>query len=442
MTAGYAAAKKWEVCVDLATALTRLPPQGVGWLVNLGNSLYFCGRTQAVDDCVRPFLDRLPKASVDCFTGHDHARRSIESNTTIPFFVARAESAGNDLSVMSLAGTGVAAQAFDRTHSMKTELAIPRREFLKTTAGLAFTAALMGTAPRASAAPVAKRWTVAIRDSHLKVTGQPDCWAALKALDVAGVEVTVDEALRCAGLHDPTKLYEVGTVDGIKRLKDDLAAYGITITAFCMNNRLDERLNDELTWARQVVAAAQAFGANAIRIDVVPRKIAGDQFMSFAIHACKQLCDLVKDTPVRFAIENHGNWTNNPAVLRDLFDGVGSAQLGLTLDAMNFYWFGHPLEQVYGICDQVAPRAFHTHCKNLRYPEEKRSVRRPTGWEYEKYAAPVYDGDLDYQKIAASLRHAGYQGDLCLENECLGRFPKEQHLDILRKELALLKRLA
>jgi sugar phosphate isomerase/epimerase len=321
-------------------------------------------------------------------------------------------------------------------------LTIPRREFLKTAASLTFASALAGTVPRAITAPAAKRWAVAIRDSHLKVTGKPDCWAALKALDVAGVEVNVNEALLCAGLHHPTEPYHVGTTDGIKRLKDDLAAHGVSITAFCMNNRLDERLTDEVTWAGKVVVAAQAFGVNAIRVDVVPRKIAGAQFLAFAIQACKQLCDLVKDTPVRFAIENHGNWTNNPALLRDLFDGVGSAQLGLTLDAMNFYWYGHPLEQVYGICEQIASRAFHTHCKNLRYPEEKRSERRPMGWEYAKYAAPVYDGDLDYQKIAASLRQAGYQGDLCLENECLGRFPKEQHVDILCQELMLLKRLA
>lgn len=319
---------------------------------------------------------------------------------------------------------------------------MPRREFLKTTAGLAGAAALVGTAFRASAAPAAQRWMVAIRDSHLKLTGQPDCWAALKTLDVAGVEVGVNDALVCAGLHQPTRPYEVATVDGRKRLQDDLAAQGAVITAFCMSNRLDERLKEEVAWTKKTVAAAQAFGVNTIRIDVVPRKLAGDQFLPFAIPACKQLCDLVKDTPVRLAIENHGSWTNDPAMLRALFDGVGSAQLGLTLDVMNFYWFGYPRDQVYGICEQLAPRAFHTHCKNLRYPEEKRNVRRPMGWEYDQHAAPLYDGDLDFAKVAASLRRAGYQGDWCLENECLGRFPKEQHVGILRKELALLKRLA
>ena len=325
---------------------------------------------------------------------------------------------------------------------MKSSSAISRREFLGASAGLTLATALGGTGSLAGAAEATQPWTVATRDGHLKTTGKPDCWTALADLGVAGVEAGVSEALLCAGLYHPGQPYEVATADGIKRLKDDLAAHGATITAFCMNNRLDERLDEEIAWARKVVGAAQALGVNAIRIDVVPRKIGVDQFLTFAIQACKRLCELVKDTPVRFAIENHGGWTNNPAFLRDLFDGVGFAQLGLTLDTMNFYWYGHPLSEVYRICEQVAPRAFHTHCKNLRYPEEKREVRRAMGWEYGRYAAPVYDGDIDYGRITAILRKANYQGDLCLENECLGRFPKEQHLDILRKELALLKRLA
>ena len=56
----YAAAKKWEVCVELATALTQLLPQEEQGWINLGNSLYFSGRTQAAYDCVKPILDRFP----------------------------------------------------------------------------------------------------------------------------------------------------------------------------------------------------------------------------------------------------------------------------------------------------------------------------------------------------------------------------------------------
>jgi len=317
-----------------------------------------------------------------------------------------------------------------------------RRHFLKTLPGLSLAAGLAGARSVRAAAEKPRKWTVAIRDTHLKTTGKADCWSALKDLRAQGVEVGIDEALRCVGLHHPERRYGVATADDLNRLKDDLAAHKIALTAFCMANRLDERLDEEAAWTRKVAEAAQALGVKVIRIDVVPRKVAAGEFLPFAIKACQQLCQAVRDTVVRLGIENHGPLTNVPAFLDRLFEGVGSARLGLTLDVMNFYWYGHPLDEVYRICERFAGRAFHTHCKNLRYPEAKRNERRPMGWEYERHAAPLYEGDLDYRRIAAILRQAGYQGDLCVENESLGHFPEKERPEVLRKELALLKELA
>jgi sugar phosphate isomerase/epimerase len=111
---------------------------------------------------------------------------------------------------------------------------------------------------------------------------------------------------------------------------------------------------------------------------------------------------------------------------------------------MNFYWFGHPLNEVYGIYEKFAPRAFHTHCKNLRYPEDKRNVRREMGWGYKDYAAPVYDGDIDFRRVAAILRKADYRGDLCLEEEYLKirKIPETEQPAVLKREIALLREIA
>lgn len=317
-----------------------------------------------------------------------------------------------------------------------------RRDFLKASTGLALTASVLGAGGSCLAAETTRRWVVACRDIHLKVTGKADSWFALKELGANGVEVNVSEELLCPILYHPQRKYSVATPDGLKGLQDDLQANGAIITALCMNNRLDERLERELAWTRKLVAAAQKLNVTAIRIDVVPRAISGEAFLPFAIKACKQMCDLAEGTQVHFGIENHGQLSNDPQFLEKLFDGVGSPHLGLTLDAMNFYWFGHPLNDLYRICEKFSARVVHTHCKNLRYPEDKRNIRRPIGWEYEKYAAPLYEGDLDYQRIAAILLKANYQGDLCLENECLGHFPKEQQAAVLKREIAFLKKLA
>jgi sugar phosphate isomerase/epimerase len=325
---------------------------------------------------------------------------------------------------------------------MQTYAPLTRRDFLKSTTGLLATTGFLATAAGACAEQKSSRWCVACRDVHLKSLGQPDSWSALKELGATGVEVGVTEDLQCAGLFHPQKKYHVASPEGISALKEDLAAHGLRITALCMNNRLDERLDRELAWARQLLVAAQGLDVRAIRIDVVPRAIKAEEFMPFAVKACQQLCALAADTPVNFAIENHGHWTNQPEVTEALLNDVGSTHLGLTLDTMNFYWFGHPLKDLYGIVERFAPRTFHTHCKNLRYPADKQNAARPVGWEYEQHAAPLYEGDIDYRRVAGILARAKYGGDLCLENECLGRFPREQHAEILKKEVALLRTLA
>ena len=315
-----------------------------------------------------------------------------------------------------------------------------RRTFIKTT-GLALSAGLLSSAGPLLAAPSAK-WPVGCRDLHLKIAGQPDSWACMKSLGADSTEVCVELDLACTYLFHPQRKYTLATPEGIQTLKDDLTAGGCRITAFLTSNHFDERLERELESVRGLVKAAQQLGVNAIRIDVVPRKLAGDQFLPFAIDACKRVCALAEGTPIRFGVENHGNVTNNPQFLEKLFDGVGSDKLGLTLDCANFYWWGMPLKDLYPTYQKFAPRVVHTHCKSIHYPPDKQNVRRDIGWEYGKYNCPIYQGDIDFKRIVAILRRAGYRGDLCVEDESLDKYPAAVRADVMRKEIALLKRLA
>ncbi|MCX6630080.1 MAG: sugar phosphate isomerase/epimerase [Candidatus Solibacter sp.] len=322
---------------------------------------------------------------------------------------------------------------------MNKSQTLSRRSFIKTT-GLAISAGML---PLVSplAAPADKKWPVGCRDLHLKVAGKPDSWSCMKALGAEGTEVCAELNLSCPNLFHPQRKYTVATAEGIRALKDDLAASGCRITAFMMANRLDERLEQELESARGLVNAAQQLGADVIRIDVVPSKLSGDQFLPFAVDACKRLCAIAEGTPIRFGVENHGKITNNPEFLEKLFDGVGSDKLGLTLDCANFYWWGHPVDDLYPIYKKFAPRVVHTHCKSIRYPEDKKNIRREIGWEYGKYNCPIYEGDLNFKRIVKILRKANYRGDLCVEDESLGKYPQNEQADVLRKEIALLKGL-
>ncbi len=317
---------------------------------------------------------------------------------------------------------------------------MPRRHFIKASASVAALAALQPGSGIKAAEKL--QWPVGCRDLHLKVAGKADSWSCMQALGAECTEVDVALDLSCPNLFHPQRKYALATPEALKVIKEELAASGRRISAFMMSNRFDERLEQELECARRLSQAAQELGVDAIRIDVVPRKLKGDDFLPFAIDACKRLCQTAEGTSVRFGVENHSRVANDPAFLEKLFDGVGSDKLGLTLDTANFYWWGHPLESLYGIYRQFAPRVIHTHCKNIHYPADKQNVRRAMGWEYEKYNCPINEGDIDFKRVVAILREAGYRGDLCVEDESLGKFPENERAAILKKEISLLRSVA
>jgi len=325
---------------------------------------------------------------------------------------------------------------------MKSSQDMTRRNLIQGAAGLMLSSVALAGPKSGMGSTSSKRWVIACRDNLLKLTQKPDSFSAMKELGVTGVEVEVDPALACPALYGSNKTYSLATATGIQALKDELDENGLVVTSFLMHNRLDERLDEELEWTRKLVKAARTLGVKVLRIDVVPRKTKKEDFLPFAVKACKQLCDIVEGTSVRYGIENHGSITNDPAFLERLFDGVGSSHLGLILDTANFYWYGHPLNDLYAIFERFASKAFHTHCKSIRYPQDKKNVRRPRGWEYGRYCSPIYEGDIDFQKVVAILRRAGYNGDLCVEDESLGKFPEDERADIVKKEIALLKTLS
>lgn len=159
---------------------------------------------------------------------------------------------------------------------MTTSLLSNRREFLSRTACAALAVSLPGAVSFARAAGESKSLAVTVRDPSLKATGQPDCWSAMQMLGVDGVEVEVNEALACHSLYHPERKYSLATEDGLKLVKDEFQKHGKTITSFCMHNRLDERLEEELAWAKKLVQACVALRVSVIRIDVWARKLAGD----------------------------------------------------------------------------------------------------------------------------------------------------------------------
>lgn len=324
---------------------------------------------------------------------------------------------------------------------MKSSHNLKRRDFIKGAASLMLYTSTLAQGKSSQSSAHSKPWILSCRDTLLKEMKKLNSWSAMKELGVTGVEVEVNPDMSCPVLYHPNKKYSLDTELNIQVLKDELQTNGLVITSFLMHNRLDERLEQEITWTKKVVAAAEKLGVKVIRIDVVPRSIKRQEFLPFAIRACTKLCEIAKETQIHYGIENHGNTTNDPDFLNKLFEGVGSPQLGLTLDTANFYWYGHPINELYNIFERFAPKIFHTHCKSIRYPDDKKNIRRPMGWEYGRYTCPIYEGDIDFSKFAVILQKAKYHGDLCLENESLGKYPEQNRAEVLKKEIAFLKNI-
>lgn len=274
-----------------------------------------------------------------------------------------------------------------------------------------------------------------------KSTGKPSCWEALQAVGAESVELMVDDDLNLPDLFHPTTRYTIATADGVAQLAADAQAAGVRVTGFCLANRFEERPDAEVKLCIATAQAAQQLGVPAIRIDVVPHKLPREEFLALSIKALKQILAATELTGVSFGVENHGSTTNDPAFLQALFAGVGSPRLGLTLDAGNFYWFGHPQSKLYEIYATFAPRVIHTHCKSIHYPAEMRDTQRKIGWKYGEYGCPIDEGDIDYARVVAILYKAGYQNDLCIENEFLGKLSPEEATKVLAREIAWLKKI-
>jgi sugar phosphate isomerase/epimerase len=302
----------------------------------------------------------------------------------------------------------------------------------------AFLAALPAAASLSAAA--APRNPVGCRDAMLKPLGEPDCWAAAKRVKAEVLEVLVDEKLGLPLLTN-AQPYSLTTPAEVARVAHDVAAAKVKISAFCVASRFDTRPDFEVEFLGKLAHIADGMGVRAMRIDVVRNRIPMEEFLASVVGPLKKLVASTSDTQVRFGMENHGNTGNDPAFLLPVLERVGSKRFGVTLDTGNFYWFGHPLSKVYELIEMVAPHVVHTHCKNITYPADKRDVQRPMGWEYAKYEAPVDKGDLDFKRVVAILKKAGYTGDLCVENETLGRMPESERAGVIASEIAYLKQV-
>ena len=285
---------------------------------------------------------------------------------------------------------------------------------------------------------------VGVRDGTAAVRDGQSLFQAIQAIGADSVELMVDPEYTVPYVvENGGRPFMLDTESNAKALKQRFDAEGIRIGALLLATDFSAEAADQhVDWAVRVTRAAQAMDVPAVRIDTATRNssLPVPEIRDNFVRRVSQVLQQTSDTGVDLGIENHGHISNNPQFLDEVFAAVGDERLGMTLDTGNFYWFGFPLSELYKILEHFAPRAKHTHIKNINYPSDLVETRREIGYEYGKYAAPLDEGNIEMNRVVQVLRNAGYSRDLCIENEALSRYSPGEQVEILRRDVQALRK--
>lgn len=285
---------------------------------------------------------------------------------------------------------------------------------------------------------------VGIRDVTLFQAGYDSLREGLKAVGAVAVEVALTRDLRLPAADDSleTGLSVVGAAQA-GRVAGLYAEAGFRPCAlFVANNFNGPDPAAEVAHVIDAMCVAQALGVPVVRLDGAmsgPDRLSRRRRAALYVQALERVLQATVARPVVLAIENHGRQGNDPVWLHAVLDELPPARVGLTLDPANLYWAGYPLSQVYEFVEELAPRVAHVHVKNLTYPEWLRERRRPVGWEYDRCVCPIPEGDLDFSRVAALLKAAGYRGALAIEDESLAKYPSSDRPRLLQAAVGYLE---
>ncbi|MBI4578302.1 MAG: sugar phosphate isomerase/epimerase, partial [Planctomycetes bacterium] len=212
-------------------------------------------------------------------------------------------------------------------------------------------------------------------------------------------------------------------------LRRRLAAHGMSIGCFAMVVRLAKPEDEAaaLDWVARAAAAAPDVGCHMLMLpiaiaDAKGERIPDDEFIARGKSFIRKLDAIAERTGIQLTIENLGHYWNRAEILEPVLRESRPDRVGLLMDICNMYWYGHPLDKLYGLAERFAPYVRSIHVKNVKYPEDHRNRQRPPGWEYVKYAEPVRTGDIDFTRVLAIYAKAGYVGDVCIEDDSLPKF--------------------
>lgn len=222
------------------------------------------------------------------------------------------------------------------------------------------------------------------------------------------------------------------------RVKGLLEAKGMIISALAYyDNNLDRNLKKRKSYhthLKAVIRAAEMLGVNLVGTFVGARADKSpDGNMKEIGKTFRGLVRYASDHGVKLMIENcpmegwqrfglPGNYAYSPELWEALFDEVPSENFGLNFDPSHLWWLGIDYMRA---AKEFAPKIFHAHAKDAELLHDGRYRHgvlgrqlSPIPWKsgWWQYRIPGL-GEIDWQKLIATLQEAGYDGVLSIEHE-------------------------
>ena len=230
---------------------------------------------------------------------------------------------------------------------------------------------------------------------------------------------------------DAIEFAEIHPEEGMKKaeyaayLRNEAQKAGIQIAAYCIGADLLHDTDAEIRRLKEEVDIAKALGAPIMRHDAsggYRGQERGQRGFSNAlptlIRGYKEVTQYAKTIGVRTCVENHGYFCQDSSRVEALINGVADDNFGALVDIGNFLCADEDPAVAVG---NLAPYAFHVHCKDFHYKKGTEFVP-PNGFFGTRggnwlRGAIIGHGIVPVEQCLRILKNAGYEGFYTVEFE-------------------------
>ena len=230
---------------------------------------------------------------------------------------------------------------------------------------------------------------------------------------------------------DAIEFAEINPPEGMEKaayaafLNAEAKKAGIAIAAYCIGADLLRDTDNEIERLKKEVDIAAILGVPVMRHDASGgyrgegRSQRGfNNALPTLVRGYKEVTQYAKTKGVRTCIENHGYFCQDSARVEAIINGVADDNFGALVDIGNFMCADEDPAVAVG---NMAPYAFHVHCKDFHYKKGTQLVP-PDGFFGTRggnwlRGAIIGHGVVPVEQCIRILKNAGYDGYFTVEFE-------------------------